>query len=133
MTIDISWVALAFGLITCLIIGVVYFRLSKKQTQLTQQLSEKLALNERELKILKHEINEVRAGSIGIGQSVKQINRVLLEIDARQGELELQDPESKLYSRAAKMAEKGASVEDIMADCEIPKIEAELIVSLRGR
>ena len=44
--------------------------------------------------------------------------------------MSIQAPENKLYSRAVKMVELGADVAEIMAECELPKAEAELLLSL---
>lgn len=44
----------------------------------------------------------------------------------------LQDPDGRLYSRAARMVELGADIDEVMAECEIPKAEAELLISLRA-
>ena len=41
-----------------------------------------------------------------------------------------QQPEDKLYSRALKLVKLGASVDEIMSECEIPKAEAEMLVSV---
>ena len=42
----------------------------------------------------------------------------------------VQAPENKLYSRAVKMVELGADLHEIMTECELPKAEAELLISL---
>ncbi len=55
-----------------------------------------------------------------------------LALSERQQELVLQDPDSRLYSRAARMVELGAGLDEVMAECEIPKAEAELLISLRA-
>lgn len=44
-----------------------------------------------------------------------------------------QDPESRFYQRAAKLVQQGASIEEIMEACELPRAEAELVVSLYGK
>ena len=54
-------------------------------------------------------------------------------LETRQAEVEEQTPESRFYQRAAKLVEKGASVEDLMVECEIPRNEAELLISLHRR
>ena len=41
-----------------------------------------------------------------------------------------QQPEDKLYSRALKLVKLGASVDEIISECEIPKAEAEMLVSV---
>ncbi len=43
------------------------------------------------------------------------------------------DPDSRLYSRASRMVELGADLEELMEECELPKAEAELLMSLRKR
>lgn len=54
-------------------------------------------------------------------------------LESRQAEIEEQTPESRFYQRAAKLVEKGASVEELMMECEIPRNEAELLISLHRR
>lgn len=130
---DISWISLGLAIFSCGFGLFILLKLSKKQAADFRTLSDKNSHLERENKILRHEIDEIRSGSIGIGQSVKRIQTIVQDIESRQGELELQDPESKLYTRAAKMAEKGASAQEISTDCEIPLVEAEMIVSLRQK
>lgn len=41
-----------------------------------------------------------------------------------------QQPEDKLYSRAFKLAAKGADLEEIISECELPRAEAEMLLSL---
>ena len=53
------------------------------------------------------------------------------KIQDSQQELTLQDPERRLYSRAAKMVELGADLDEVMSECELPQAEAELLISLR--
>lgn len=131
--IELSWISLGLAIFGCCFSVFILRKLSKKQASDYQTLIDKQSYLERENKILRHEIDEIRSGSIGIGQNVKRIQAIVLDIESRQGELELQDPESKLYTRAAKMAEKGATAQEISTDCEIPMVEAELIVSLRQK
>ncbi|MGL5222668.1 MAG: DUF2802 domain-containing protein, partial [Plesiomonas shigelloides] len=41
------------------------------------------------------------------------------------------DPEHRLYSRATKLAEMGAGLDELMQECELPKAEAELLLNLQ--
>ena len=54
-------------------------------------------------------------------------------LEYRQGQLEEETPESRFYQRAAKLVEKGATTEELMHECEIPRNEAELLISLHRR
>lgn len=41
-----------------------------------------------------------------------------------------QQPEDKLYTRAFKMANLGAGIDEIMTECELPRAEVEMLLSL---
>ena len=79
------------------------------------------------------QLTELHANALGFGVKVTEVEKAILAVAERQQELSQQDPERKLYSRAAKMVELGAGIEEIMAECEIPKAEAELLISLRAK
>jgi TolA-binding protein len=38
--------------------------------------------------------------------------------------------QDKLYSRAFKLAEKGADIDEIIIECELPRAEAEMLLSV---
>ncbi len=47
--------------------------------------------------------------------------------------LQEQQPEDKLYSRAFKLVELGAPIEEIIRECEIPRAEAEMLISIHQK
>ena len=47
--------------------------------------------------------------------------------------LQDQQPEDKLYSRAFKLVELGAPIEEIIKECEIPRAEAEMLISIHQK
>lgn len=117
--------------LSLLIACFVYIRKNNRhQARMSEQTLQK---TDRSLKILSHEIEEVSSNSIGMGQTIKQLEQSLVQLHERQVELELQDPESKLYNKASKMAAKGASLQDIVEECEISNAEAQLILSLKKK
>lgn len=121
--------------VTLAVITIVMTVLFVKQAQLQStiaQLQDSLKKADIKTTQLQSELKEVRLSSIGMGKAIQLFKSSIKDIDARQVELELQDPESKLYSKAAKMVEKGASIEEIMEECEIPRAEAELVISMRN-
>ncbi|MDX1678220.1 DUF2802 domain-containing protein [Arsukibacterium sp.] len=111
-------------------------QLAVLQRQLEQQ---SLQLNNAQ-----SETEELRAGIIGVGQRVltldqrvltleselQQLQRVCNELAEQQQALSLTDPESKIYTRAMKMVQLGADLEEIMRECELPRAEAELLFNL---
>ncbi|HHQ4785554.1 DUF2802 domain-containing protein [Aeromonas hydrophila] len=84
-----------------------------------------------QLESLRKQMMELHTGAIGMGQRLQSVEGAMQQINDRQQELILQDPERRLYSRAAKMVELGADLDEVMNECELPKAEAELLISLR--
>ncbi|OOE89746.1 DUF2802 domain-containing protein [Salinivibrio sharmensis] len=105
-----------------------------------QRLENKLQAMETVLKSarqrhdsLAKQFNELRAGSMGMGQKLADLSTNVDELLEKHVELEMQDSESRLYSRASKMVDLGADVDELMQECDLPKAEAELLLNLRKR
>ena len=84
-----------------------------------------------QLESLRKQMMELHTGAIGMGQRLQAVEGAMQQLNDRQQELTMQDPERRLYSRAAKMVELGADLDEVMSECELPKAEAELLISLR--
>jgi predicted nucleic acid-binding Zn-ribbon protein len=123
---------------------VIYLWFSRQYRQLSQlqaQLEKRLDYNAQQLEQSQHEVEELRAGLIGVGQRVlqldtaltgldRQLSAAMQELSDKQQALELAEPESKIYSRAMKMVQLGADLDEIIRECELPRAEAELLFSL---
>lgn len=48
-------------------------------------------------------------------------------------EVKTQDPSMRLYSRAAELVKSGADVNEIMQACDLPRAEAELLISMHRK
>lgn len=72
--------------------------------------------NDEVIKQLEYRIKSLKGDFIVLQQQVKQF-------------LEHQ-PEDKLYSRAFKLAAKGADIEEIITECELPRAEAEMLLAV---
>lgn len=114
----------------------VWSQFNKQQAQL-QVLTAQLESVQQQKASLQTETEELRAGVIGVGQRVlviqeqqQRIQQELAELQEQQQALALSDPESKIYSRAVKMVELGADLEEIIRECELPRAEAELLFNL---
>jgi predicted nucleic acid-binding Zn-ribbon protein len=102
-----------------------------------QQLEQQLDYQAQQLQQSRHELEELRAGVIGVGQRVLQMDNRQLQLaehvqalNDKQQALELTDPDAKIYSRAMKMVQLGAGLDEIMQECELPRAEAELLFNL---
>lgn len=79
------------------------------------------------------QIEELQAANIGLGNKVTELHRQLGQLSEQQQELALKDPQGKLYSRATRMVQLGADIDEIMAECDMPRAEAELLLSLHRK
>ena len=91
----------------------------------------RVELLQGQLESLRKQMMELHTGAIGMGQRLQSVEGAMQQVNDRQQELTLQDPGRRLYSRAAKMVELGADLDEVMNECELPKAEAELLISLR--
>ncbi|BDM63826.1 DUF2802 domain-containing protein [Shewanella sp. NFH-SH190041] len=88
---------------------------------------------DRQRELLQQELTELRSGTVGIGRRVLTMEKSLQQQQERIEEQVEQDSGSKLYSRANKMIELGADMEELIRECELPRAEAELLMRLRQK
>ena len=96
--------------------------LARQQSQLeiTQQhCTESRIENEQVSKQLEHRIKVTQ----------EQFNKQFQSIEQRLH----QQPEDKLYTRAQKLVELGADLAEIMRECDIPRAEAEMLLSIHQK
>ena len=128
LALGLSAAALLIALVTLIAWWVSEGR-SKRKLQAMELLVKEL-LKARDS--ARKQLNELHSSTLGTGQKLDELEKGILAVAERQQELVLQDPDSRLYSRAARMVELGAGLNEVMAECEIPKAEAELLISLRS-
>lgn len=138
----------AFGLaVIASLVAIGLFLRSNKQRRAIHELTERLnSLDKRQPALdkgiaqTKELIHEVRTGTLGLGNRVKEIEAQLSALQAqhvaltdKQMAMEHQEASTPLYTRAAKLVASGASVEEIMQECDLPRAEAELLINLHGQ
>ena len=123
----IEIVALVVSLIALAFAFYVWSRSKRSK----QESEASVATLQGQLESLRKQMMELHTGAIGMGQRLQDVEGAMQQINDRQQELTMQDPERRLYSRAAKMVELGADLDEVMSECELPKAEAELLISLR--
>ncbi len=146
MLVDFSLNHLILFVVPAVAILLVVFVLwqHKIQTNRIEELLQERGLLSQQLSTVSAELEELRSGLFGMGQKVKSnqkdladLNEVMQAIAAevnqlteQQQKIEMFDPDSKLYSRAMKMVQLGATLDEIIAECELPRAEAELLFNL---
>lgn len=123
----IEMVALGLSLIALVFASYIWFKSKRSK----QESEASVATLQGQLESLRKQMMELHTGAIGMGQRLQSVEGAMQQVNDRQQELTLQDPERRLYSRAAKMVELGADLDEVMSECELPKAEAELLISLR--
>ncbi|MFM5658845.1 DUF2802 domain-containing protein [Aeromonas veronii] len=120
-------VALGMSLIALAFASYIWFKSKRSK----QESEVSVATLQGQLESLRKQMMELHTGAIGMGQRLQSVEGAMQQVNERQQELTMQDPERRLYSRAAKMVELGADLDEVMSECELPKAEAELLISLR--
>lgn len=119
-----------------ILVLVIFIILNRKNAQLTAQLTHAQKQNQQlqdEQKRLSKQFVEFRTASISMGQKVADISQLSQHFDERLNELENTDADSRVYSRANKLVQLGAGINELMEECELPKAEAELMMSLQAK
>ncbi|MFC1234313.1 DUF2802 domain-containing protein [Vibrio sp. DW001] len=127
------YVLIGGSLFLALVLGVILLR-NGKQTRGSLEHHRQAARNlEKEITKANNQLLEVRSVVIGLGQKVSEQQELIQHLSERITELEHVDSDSRLYSRASKMVQLGAGVDELIEECELPKAEAELMMALQNK
>lgn len=131
---SINSIVIATPLVTLIIFCVLWWA-HRRHTRQVSALKLLFKEQQRQIADLKNQLHEMRCGALGVGSRVQHVEGQLAQAIERQEELaKVQtDPQSKLYGHAMKMVELGASIDEIIDECDLPRAEAELLVSLHSK
>ena len=125
----IPWLALSLTIVFFIATLILFNKVRKKNHTLEVLVKSLLAQQE----INKKQFAEIHSGAVGMGKKLQQLEAVVKKTQENQVTLAASAPENRLYTRATKMVELGASIEELMIDCELPKAEAELLFNLHRK
>lgn len=126
LLLSIAISALAVGLISLALI----IALKNKHANEINAVSQQLKDSSEQTHILRSEISEIRTGLLSIGKRVLEVEQQNQDLMQQQAAQKYDDPDAKIYSRAVKMVELGADLDEVIRECELPRAEAELLFSL---
>ncbi len=112
----IASVALVVGLVALVF---AYF----KNTQLQLQINEQ----QNSLYALQADVSAMCSGAVNLGEHLAHLEQRANLLTRRQDQLEMKEPATQSYRQASKMMNKGAELEEVIADCGIARGEAELV------
>jgi len=81
---------------------------------------------------LQNELSALCTGASGMGAHLGRMDQQLQRLGERQDDLEAHGALHREYDRAVKLVREGAGVEEIMAQCNLLRTEAELLMRLHG-
>jgi len=123
------------GYIVFIVLVLIILQLrirSRLQKQVGQQRAQSRHID-KEVQKLSKQLLEVRSVVVGLGQTVTEQQDIIQHLNERIRELEHTDTDARLYSRASKMVQLGADINELIEECELPKAEAELMLSLQKK
>lgn len=119
----------------CLALGAACGWLLREQRRLAQRLATQATESEarllKRLDALARRIEVYQAGSVSMGEELRELRALAEPLPERMNQLEQRDPGSLSFSQAARLIELGASVEDLTRTCGLSQAEAELMRRLR--
>ena len=127
----LSLIALIISIVLIVFLNVLF---KHYKFQLKTIESQKNLLTELSKKVnnLNEELHEIRSGNYGVIGRVKQLVQQVDNLQLAQQNLVEQEPQSKFYSKGTKLISQGASLEDVMRECDMPVAEAELLFNLHN-
>ena len=130
-TLLLSLIALIVS-IACLTLLIVLFKRYKAQLETILAQSNMLSVQSKKVTHLSEEIHEIRSGNYGVISRVKDLVQQVDNLQSTQQNFVEQDSQSRFYSKGAKLISQGASLEDVMRECDMPAAEAELLFNLHN-
>ncbi|EKO3383329.1 DUF2802 domain-containing protein [Vibrio fluvialis] len=134
---DLAWLTppvIAGGsVLIVLLLLLALLRLRRSSSKQADYFRQQLRHLDKELQKSNKQVLEVRSVMVGLGQKVSEQQDIILHLNERLKELENADTDGRLYSRASKMVKLGADINELIEECELPKAEAELMLSLQKK
>lgn len=107
--------------------------LNERLSLLDSKLTELSDWTESHIKVLQNQDEEANARTIAVARNITTLQEQMVQLENQTRELKQQDPAVRMYHRAADMAKDGASVDEIVAACEMPFAEAQLLINLHQK
>lgn len=131
----LSLLALVVSIVCLILLAVLFKRYNALLETVISKSSSISAINKNVIN-LSEEIHEMRSGNYGVIGRVKELVQQVDNLHSAQQNfaenLVEQDPQSRFYSKGAKLISQGATLEDVMRECDMPAAEAELLFNLHN-
>lgn len=124
-----DFIQLIISLVATLIFGVVIILILLSKISKTNKRIEAL---ENSINRISETFYGISAGAVGQGEHLAKVEKDLAQLRSRLESVATNDQSSSGHNQAIKLAKKGVPAAQIAEECEITKVEADLIVLLHG-
>ena len=97
-----------------------------------KQVKQYCIMQQKQLKELAHELQTMTNAAHGVGKRINSLAGQIRELDDRQEEFDLKEQGAQSMTQAIALAQKGASIDELMETCELSRGEAELLMMVHG-
>jgi tetrahydromethanopterin S-methyltransferase subunit G len=102
--------------------------IEKKQHNIQQDLQQ-----DRQQHIAK-QLAELKSTIFASQQTdMEAIKQIIDKIEAEVEDMSQQDPAAKMYAKAHSLVESGASIDEIIEACDLPKAEVEILIGFQKK
>jgi predicted PurR-regulated permease PerM len=108
-------------------------RLSKTLEDIRQSHEHELSRLEALANNANNQQSESQARSLVITRHLQSLEEKQTELENQLREQKMQDPSLRLYQRAAELVKQGASIDEIIEACDIPRAEAEMLMMVHSQ
>ena len=127
----IELILCGFIIVLAVTVSILYSHVKTLRIALSeseQANAEAIARAEALAKNANNQQTEAQARTLVITRHLQELDEKYTDVENQLRELKLQDPSLRLYQRAADLVKQGASIEEIIEACDIPRAEAEMLM-----
>ncbi|CAB9493075.1 DUF2802 domain-containing protein [Alteromonas macleodii] len=127
----IELILCGFIIVLAVTVSILYSHIKQLRTALSdseQNSASAIARIEALANNANNQQTEAQARTLVITRHLQELDEKQTDIENQLRELKMQDPSLRLYQRAADLVKQGASVEEIIEACDIPRAEAEMLM-----
>ncbi|MCZ8527967.1 DUF2802 domain-containing protein [Alteromonas sp. PRIM-21] len=127
----IELILCCFIIVLAVTVSILYSHIKQLRTALSdseQNSASAIARIEALANNANNQQTEAQARTLVITRHLQELDEKQTDIENQLRELKMQDPSLRLYQRAADLVKQGASIDEIIEACDIPRAEAEMLM-----
>lgn len=127
----IELILCGFIIVLAVTVSILYSHVKQLRTALSdseQNSASAIARIEALAKNANNQQTEAQARTLVITRHLQELDEKQTDVENQLRELKMQDPSLRLYQRAADLVKQGASIDEIIEACDIPRAEAEMLM-----